>query len=80
MKKSGRQLRAVPAHLSQWVSVARWLLSLNEELDPRLKARTHHKILLQGGGNQLWQHTQYPQCERMEIGIFLPTGKAINQP
>lgn len=77
--ESGRQPRAVPACPRQWVSMVRWLLSLNKELGPRLKAKTHHRILLQGG-NQPWQHEQYPQCKRMETGIFLPMGKAINQP
>lgn len=55
-------------------------LSLNKELGPRLKVKAHHRILLQGGGNQPWQHEQYPQCKRMETGVFLPMGKAINQP
>lgn len=39
--------------------------AVNKELGPRLKTRAHHRILLQGGGNQLWQHEQYPQCKRM---------------
>lgn len=44
------------------------------------KARACCSILLQGGGSQLWQREQYPQCERMETSVFLPMGKAINQP
>lgn len=78
--ESGRQLRAVLACLRQWISMVRWLLSLNKELGPRLMARAHHRILLHGGGNQPWQHEQYPQCIKMETGLFLPTGKVINQP
>lgn len=54
--KSGRQLRSVPACLTQWVSVVQWLLSINKELGPRLKVKAHHRILLQGGGNQPWQY------------------------
>lgn len=61
----GGQPRAVPACPRQWVSMVQWLLSLNKELGPRLKARAYHRILLQGCGNQLWQHEQYPQCKRM---------------
>lgn len=78
--ESGRQPRAVPACPRQWVSMVWWLLSLNKELGPRLKARAHHRTFMQGGGNQPWQHEQYLQRKRMETGVFLPTGKAINQP
>lgn len=46
--ESGRQPRAVPACPRQWVSMVQWLLSLNKELGPKLKARAHHRILLQG--------------------------------
>jgi len=79
-KQSGRQLRAVPARLRQWVSTVWWLLSLNKELHPGLNARARRRISLQGGGNQPWQHEQYPQRERMETGVFLPMREAINQP
>lgn len=46
--KTGRQQRAVPECLKQlwWLSMVWWLLSLNKELCPRLKARVHCRILL----------------------------------
>lgn len=49
--------------------------------ESQVKGKGQSQDLIAGKmGNQLWQHEQYPQCKRMETGIFLPMGKAINQP